>query len=58
MVYSLRKAEKQPMQKPDGKRRPEIVKMFEGHQFGKMPPRPLDVHLNIFDKGMLNNARL
>jgi hypothetical protein len=33
------------------KRRPEIVKLFEEHQFGKMPPRPADMTFNVFDKG-------
>lgn len=33
------------------KRRPEIVKLFEEQQFGKMPPRPADMSFNIFDKG-------
>jgi hypothetical protein len=33
------------------KRRPEIVKMFEEYQFGKMPPRPADMHFDVFDKG-------
>jgi hypothetical protein len=35
------------------KRRPEIVKLFEENQFGKMPPRPSEMHFDIFDKGTL-----
>jgi hypothetical protein len=33
------------------KRRPEILQLFEEHQFGKMPPRPASMHFNLFDKG-------
>jgi (4-O-methyl)-D-glucuronate---lignin esterase len=33
------------------KRRPEIIKLFEEYQFGKMPPRPADMHFDVFDKG-------
>ncbi|MGE5519504.1 MAG: alpha/beta hydrolase family protein [Candidatus Dadabacteria bacterium] len=33
------------------KRRPELVKMFEEYQFGKMPGRPTDMHFDVFDKG-------
>src|SRR3954462_7830162 len=35
------------------KRSPEIVKLFEENQFGKMPPRPSEMHFDIFDKGTL-----
>ncbi|KAA0989118.1 alpha/beta hydrolase family protein [Dyadobacter aurulentus] len=33
------------------KRRPELVKMVEEIQFGKMPPAPKDLKFNAFDKG-------
>ena len=33
------------------KRRPELVKLIEEIQFGKMPPRPLDLSFQVFDKG-------
>jgi hypothetical protein len=33
------------------KRRPEIVKLFEENQFGKMPAKPADMSFNIFEKG-------
>lgn len=33
------------------KRRPELVKLFEEYQFGKMPGRPADMTFNVFDKG-------
>jgi hypothetical protein len=32
------------------KRRPEIVKLFEDNQFGRMPAKPADMHFNVFDK--------
>jgi len=32
-------------------RRPELIKLFEEHQFGKMPPRPANMTFNVFDKG-------
>lgn len=32
-------------------RRPEIVKLFETYQFGKMPGKPADMSFNVFDKG-------
>src|SRR6187551_3131487 len=33
------------------KQRPELVKLFEEIEYGKMPPRPADMHFNVFDKG-------
>jgi hypothetical protein len=33
------------------KRRPELIRQFEEIQFGKMPPRPRDMHFLITDKG-------
>lgn len=33
------------------KRRPELVKLFEEHQFGKVPPRPAEMSFHVFDKG-------
>ncbi len=33
------------------KRRPELVKLFEEQQFGKMPPRPAGMAFNVFDNG-------
>ncbi|HEY4064715.1 MAG TPA: hypothetical protein VGM30_22585 [Puia sp.] len=32
-------------------RRPEILKMFETQQYGKVPGRPADMTFNVFDKG-------
>src|SRR5581483_3936078 len=32
-------------------RRPEILKLFEENQFGKSPPKPSDVMVNVWDKG-------
>ncbi len=32
-------------------RRPEIIRLYEENQFGKMPPRPVDMHFEVFDKG-------
>ncbi len=32
-------------------RRPEVVKLFESYQFGKMPGKPADMSFNVFDKG-------
>ena len=34
-----------------GKRRPEIVRLFEEHQFGRSPGRPAGVSFDVFDKG-------
>jgi hypothetical protein len=33
------------------KRRPEILRLFEENQFGKMPPKPAEMSFNVFDKG-------
>ena len=33
------------------KQRPELVKLFEEIEYGKMPPRPPGMHFNVFDKG-------
>lgn len=35
------------------KRRPELIKLFESYQFGKMPPRPADMTFYVFDGGTL-----
>ncbi|MFI5133298.1 MAG: alpha/beta hydrolase family protein [Chitinophagales bacterium] len=35
------------------KRRPEIIHLYEENQFGKMPPRPAELHFKVFDKGTL-----
>lgn len=35
------------------KRRPELVKLFEEHQFGKIPPRPADMTFHVYDKGTM-----
>jgi len=35
------------------KRRPELLKMVEEIQYGKMPPRPADLRFNVFDKNTL-----
>lgn len=32
-------------------RRPELVKLFEDIQFGKMPPKPKNLVFDVFDKG-------
>ncbi len=34
-----------------GKRRPEIVRLFEEHQFGRSPGRPAGMSFDVFDKG-------
>jgi hypothetical protein len=33
------------------KRRPELIKLFEEQQFGKMPSRPAGMSFHVFDKG-------
>jgi hypothetical protein len=33
------------------KQRPELVKLFEEIEYGKMPSRPAGMHFNVFDKG-------
>lgn len=33
------------------KRRPEIVRLFEEHQFGRSPDRPAGLNFDVFDKG-------
>ncbi|WP_426292035.1 acetylxylan esterase [Dyadobacter endophyticus] len=33
------------------KRRPELLRLAEENQFGKMPPKPKDLAFHIFDKG-------
>jgi hypothetical protein len=35
------------------KRRPELIKLFEEIQFGKMPPPPSALRFEVFDKGTL-----
>src|SRR5687767_14906703 len=32
-------------------RRPEILRLYEEEQFGKMPPKPSDLRFEVFDKG-------
>src|ERR1044071_2706587 len=34
-----------------GKRRPEVVRLFEEHQFGRSPGRPKEMSFDVFDKG-------
>jgi hypothetical protein len=33
------------------KRRPEILKLFEENQYGRMPDRPRDISFDVFDRG-------
>ena len=33
------------------KRRPEIIGLYEKHQFGRLPGRPKDLWFDVFDKG-------
>lgn len=33
------------------RRRPELVRLFERHQFGKAPGRPREMRFDVFDKG-------
>ena len=33
------------------KRRPEIIKLYEQHQFGRVPERPKDLWFDVFDPG-------
>src|SRR3954462_6342468 len=33
------------------KRRPEIIRLFEENQFGRVPGRPKDLSFEVFDKG-------
>jgi hypothetical protein len=35
------------------KRRPELIRLFEEIQFGKMPPPPSSLRFEVFDKGTL-----
>ena len=35
------------------KRRPELLKMVEETQYGKMPSRPTDLKFNVFDRGTI-----
>ena len=34
-----------------GKRRPEIVRLFEENEYGRAPGRPADMSFDVFDKG-------
>jgi hypothetical protein len=34
-----------------GKRRPELVRLFEENQYGRAPERPKDMSFDVFDKG-------
>jgi hypothetical protein len=42
------------------KRRPELLKLVEEMQFGKMPPRPAALHFKLFDAGtpVFNNKAI
>lgn len=35
------------------KRRPELLRLFEEHQFGRCPGRPEDLRFNVFEEGTL-----
>lgn len=51
-VLTLKNGKKVTDQKTwTNQRRPEIVKLFEEFQYGKMPPKPSALKFNVFDKG-------